>query len=144
MVGQIQSWFCMSTEGFAINFIKTRIVKLKGFIKIFSRTDSRRIPNFEKKMSSFISSCYWFRAIPARTHSNSQRVRRSSRKWRNIIRWFICRPWVYPLRRTYGSIQIKDFKNLLYICVSVSLYLSRKKKFEVCREKKKKKKKNSA
>ena len=125
MVGQIQSWFCMLTKDFANNF-KTRIIKFKRFNKFFSGADSRRIPNFEKQMSSFISSRYWFRAISSRTHSNPQIVWRSSRKWRNwrhnSIRWFIRRPRVNPLRRTYGSMQIKDFKNLLYNCTFVQLF----------------------
>ena len=34
-------------------------------------------------ISSFISRCYWFRAVSPRTHSNPQIVWRSSRKWRN-------------------------------------------------------------
>ena len=126
----------MSTEDFANNFNKTQIFKFKGFIKFFSRTDSRRISNFEKKMLSFISNRHWFRTISSKTHSNPKTVWRSLRKWRNwrhsFIRWFILRPWVNTLWRTYGSIQIKDFKNLLYNCIFVQLslciYLVKKKK----------------
>ena len=125
MVGQIKSWVRLLTKDLVNNF-KVRLIKFKRLSKFFSRTDTKGISNFEKQMSSFNSPCYWFRAVSSRTHSNSQIVCRSLRKWRNwiynYIRWFLCRPWVNPLRRTYGSIQIKDFKNRLYNCTFVQLF----------------------
>ena len=124
MVGQIQSWFCMSTKDFTNNF-KDRIIKFKRFSKLFSRTDLGRIPNFKRQMSSFISRCYWFRAVSSMTHSNSQAVWQLLKKWRNwrhiFIKWFIHRLLVNHLRMTYGSIQTKDFKTLLYNCTFVHL-----------------------
>ena len=73
MVGQIQSQVHVLTKDSTNNF-KAKIIKFKRFSKLFSMTDSSKIPNFKKQMSSLISNCYKIWTILSRTYSNFEIV----------------------------------------------------------------------